>query len=234
IPLGTLERDELDFLTSFTNLPEVLAYLESTLNPFALPLRQIVDENVAPTNLNAIDGVFNRFYQSLLTKGIAKIPDGEIRSIMREMVREEREFQNITSILNLMGKLARGTLPSTVDLKGVIFSGKSHIQPEEVEDLIRNKDLGGLREILARSSFRERLATSAVDMVATTGIQSLVEEIEHLFYLNQIRKRYRRHVFNLALGYFWQMSVEARNLRIITHGIESFSREEIRRRIINA
>jgi vacuolar-type H+-ATPase subunit C/Vma6 len=233
IPLGPLDIDELIYIAKVPNLTEALRYLESTLNPLATPVRTIIDEDIPPSDLNAIDGVFNQFYQQLMSNQLEKIEDNQIADIMRNMILEEREFENAKFILNLIGKISRGTLLPSTDFNSVIFPGKARIRAEEVEKATRSKDINSLRRILQRTTYRE-VFKEVLDIGSSQVLQQNVEEVERLFYANQVRKRFKKPTFNLGLAYFWQMVLEARNLRLITHGVETFTREETSRRMIYA
>ncbi|MFX0207645.1 MAG: V-type ATPase subunit [Candidatus Hodarchaeota archaeon] len=231
IPLGHLNRDELLHLTKLSSLDEALIFLESTLNPFATAVRSIIEQDIPLNDLSRIDGIFNYHYNKLISKSLAKINDKKIYAIVKKMINEEREFENTKIILNILGKLSRGTLPSTSNFEKVIIPGKARIKPEEINEAVRNKDINSLQEILRKTTYREIFDKRLLDTTASRGLHQYVEDVERLFYKNQVRKRFKTHSFNLGLAYFWQMLIEARNLRILTHGLGNFTRDEIERRI---
>ncbi|MFX0172272.1 MAG: V-type ATPase subunit [Candidatus Hodarchaeota archaeon] len=231
IPLGHLNRDELLHLTKLSSLDEALTFLESTLNPFATAVRSIIEQDIPLSDLNMIDGIFNYHYNKLISKKLETIKNKKIYAIIKKMINEEREFENTKIILNILGKLSRGKLPSTLNFEKVIIPGKARIKPEEINEAAKNKDINSLREILGRTSYREIFDNRVLDTATSRGLHQYVEEVERLFYKNQVRKRFKTHSFNLGLAYFWQMLIEARNLRILTHGIKNFTRDEIERRM---
>jgi len=231
IPLGHLNRDELLHLSKLSSLDEALVYLESTLNPFATAIRSIIEQDIPLSNLNVIDGIFNYHYNKLISKKIGNINDKKISAIVKKMINEEQELQNTKLILNVIGKLLRGTLPSASNFERVIIPGKARIKPDEINEAVKNKDINALREILEKTTYREIFNKQFLDTGTSTGLHQYVEDVERLFYKNQVRKRFKTHSFNLGLAYFWQMLIEARNLRILTHGLGNFTREEIERRM---
>jgi vacuolar-type H+-ATPase subunit C/Vma6 len=234
IPLGDLNQSELTFLANCTNLNEALGYLESILNPLAHVVRQLIEENVPTDDLEAIDGIFNRFYQDQLQRGLKKIKNRKIMNIMKKSVKQEREFENVKTVLNYIGKISRGTNFEIPDFSYVIFPGKSFITPEEIERAVRNKDVRALQSVLLRTSY-QHIIEKMVDEIESSGIvQDYVEEVEKHFFASQTRKRFQGHAFNLGLAFVWQMTVEARNLRILAHGIENFTQDEIERRLFFA
>lgn len=228
IPMGHLDIEELKYLTTVSGLSEALSYLESILSPMAPALRTIIEKNIPSTDLNAIDSVFNQFYQQLMNKGLEKLEDKAIREIMQNLLREEREFENTKYILNLIGKLTRGTISPSIDFNSIIFPGKARIKPDEIEQAAKNRDINSLMDVLQRTSFQSIFSKAIIEKGV---LDQYVEEVERSFYTTQVRKRFKRHTFNLGLAYFWQMSIEARNLRILAHGLENFPREELSRRL---
>jgi vacuolar-type H+-ATPase subunit C/Vma6 len=234
IPLGDLNLSELSYLSDISDLDEALSYLESILSPLAFVVRLLISQNIPPTDLDAIDGVFNQSYQLLINKRLKDLKNRKISKIMKKMITEEREFENTKSILNFIGKLSRGKTFAPPEFSSLIFPGKARIKPEEIEKAVRNKDVRALQNILLRTSYQEIIK----QMIEVTGVSSelliYVEEVERHFFQSQIRKRFKRHSFNLGLAYFWQMTIEARNLRVLAHGIENFTREEVERRLFFA
>jgi vacuolar-type H+-ATPase subunit C/Vma6 len=234
IPLGDLNKSELSFLANCANLNEALGYLESILNPLAHVVRQLLKEDVPSDDLEVIDGIFNRFYQDQLRRGLKKIKNRKIMNIMKKSVKHEREFENVKTILNYIGKILRGTNFDLPDFSYVIFPGKSLITPEEIERAVRNKDVRALQSVLLRTSY-QHIIKKMVDEIGSSGVvQEYVEEVEKHFFASQTRKRFQGHAFNLGLAFIWQMTVEARNLRILAHGIENFTQDEIERRLFFA
>lgn len=234
IPLGDLNQSELTYLTNCSDLNEALSYLESILNPLAHVVRQLIDKNVLPNDFETIDGTFNLFYQNQLRKGVKNIKNRKITNIMNKSVKEEREFENTKTILNYLGKIARGTAFDVPDFSLVIFLGKALITPEEVELAVRNKDVRSLHSILLRTSYKEIIQQMIEEAGSSRTMQKYVEEVEKKYFASQIRKRFLRHSFNLGLAYIWQITAEARNLRILAHGINNYTQDEISRRLIFA
>jgi len=234
IPLGDLNHTELSFLANCSNLNEALSYLESILNPLALVVRQLIEENVLPNDFEAIDGIFNQFYQDQLRRGLKKIKDRKIKSIMKKSIKQTREFENTKTILNYIGKISRGVSFDLPDFSYLIFPGKSRISPEEVELAVRNKDVRSLQNILLRTSYQPIIKKMVEEMGSPDILQNYVEEVEKHFFGSQTRKRFQGQAFNLGLAFIWQMTMEARNLRILAHGIDNFTKEEIERRLVFA
>lgn len=234
IPLGDLNQNELTYLTNCSDLNEALSYLESILNPLAHVVRQLIDKNVLPNDFETIDGIFNLFYQNQLRKGVKNIKDRKIIPIMKKSVKEEREFQNTKTILNYLGKIARGTTFDVPDFSLMIFPGKAIITPEEIEIAVRNKDVRTLQSILLRTSYKEIIQQMIEETGSSRSMQRYVEEVEKKYYPSQTRKRFLRHSFNLGLAYIWQITTEARNLRILAHGLNNYTQDEISRRLFFA
>ena len=234
LPLGDLNQTELSHLANCANLNEALSYLESILNPYAHVVRELIAENISPSDLNAVDAIFNQFYQNQLRRGLKKIKSRKILNIMKKFVKQEREFENTKTILNYIGKISRGTSFDLPDFSSIIFSGKSLISSEEIELAVRNKDVRALQLVLLRTSY-QHIVQKMVEEVGSSGsVQDYVEEVEKHFFASQTRKRFQGHAFNLGLAFIWQMAVEAHNLRILAHGIEIFTQDEIERRVFFA
>ncbi|MHA1236351.1 MAG: V-type ATPase subunit [Candidatus Hodarchaeales archaeon] len=231
IPLGDLNHTELAFLANCTDLNEALSYLESILNPLAQVVRQIIEKNVPKNDLETIDGIFNQFYQDQLRRGLKKIGNSKIRNIMKKTIKQTREFENTKVILNYIGKISRGVSFNIPDFSKLIFPGKSLITPEEVELAVRNKDTRSLQDILLRTSYQPIVKKMVEEMGSPDTLQNHVEEVEKFFYASQMRKKFQGNAFSLGLGFIWQITVEARNLRILAHGIENFTKDEIERRL---
>ncbi len=234
IPLGDLNLSELSYLANRPDLDEALSYLESILSPLAFVVRLLISKNIPPNDFDAIDGIFNQSYQRLITKRLKALKNRRISKIMKKMMKEESELENTKFILNFIGKLSRGKTFVSPDFSSIIFPGKARIKPVEIENAVRNKDIRALYDILLRTSYQEIAKQMIEDIGFSRGIQTYVEEVERLFFQSQIRKRFKRHSFNLGLAYFWQMTIEARNLRILAHGLENFTREEVERRLFFA
>lgn len=234
IPLGDLNHNELEFLANCADLNEALSYLESILNPLAHVVRQLIEKNVLPTDLEAIDGIFNQFYQDQLRLGLKKIGNRTIKTIMKKSVKQEREFENTKIILNYIGKISRGMSFDIPDFSYLIFPGKSLISPKEVELAVKNKDVRALQNILLRTSYQPVIEKMIEELGRPDVIQNYVEEVEKHFFASQTRKRFQGHAFNMGMSFIWQMTVEARNLRVLAHGIENFTQDEIERRLFFA
>jgi vacuolar-type H+-ATPase subunit C/Vma6 len=234
IPLGDLNHAELEFLANCSDLNEALSYLESILNPLAHVVRQLIEKNVLPTDYDVIDGIFNQFYQNQLRLGLKKINNSKIKSIIKKSIKQEREFENTKTILNYIGKISRGVSFYLPDFSYLIFPGKSLISPEEVDLAVRNKDVRSLQNILLRTSYQSIIKKMVEETRSPNILQDYVEEVEKFFFGSQTRKRFQGHAFNLGLAFVWQMTVEARNLRIIAHGFDNFSQAEIKRRLFFA
>ncbi|WP_455143501.1 V-type ATPase subunit [Candidatus Hodarchaeum mangrovi] len=231
IPIGDLNQSELLHLAKCSDLNEALNYLESILNPLAQVVRQLIEANVLPTDLDTVDGIFNQFYYNQIKKGIKNIKNRKIANIMKKTLNEEREFENTKTIINFIGRISRGTALDKLDFSLLIFPGKARILPEEIELAVRKRDIKTLQTILLRTSYRDVIQKMIQEAGMVGTLQIFVEEIEKIFLASQTRKRFKRHAFNLGLGYIWQMTVEARNLRILTHGLENFTQNEIEKRL---
>ena len=231
IPIGDLNQSELLHLTKCSDLNEALRYLESILNPLAQVVRQLIEANVLPTDLEKLDGIFNLFYQNQMKRGIKNIKNRKITPIMRKALKEEREFENTKTIINFIGRISRGIPIDNLNFSLIIFPGKSLIRPEEVELAVKKRDIKSLETILLRTSYQNIIQKMIEEVDTERTLQKFIEEIELKFYTSQTRKRFRRHAFNLGLAYLWQMTLEARNLRIIAHGFENFTPIEIETRL---
>ncbi|MHA2218798.1 MAG: V-type ATPase subunit, partial [Candidatus Hodarchaeales archaeon] len=217
IPLGDLNHTELTFLANCTDLNEALSYLESILNPLAQVVRRLIDKNIPLNDFEAIDGIFNQFYQDQLRRGLKKISNNKISKIMKKFIKQEREFENTKTILNYIGKISRGVSFDVPDFSKIIYSGKSLISPEEIDLAVNNKDIRSLQSVLLRTSYQPIIEKMVEEAGSLNSLQDYVEEVEKHFFGSQTRKRFQGHAFNLGLAFIWQMTMEARNLRILAH-----------------
>jgi len=231
IPIGDLNQIELLHLANCSDLKEALSYLESILNPLAQVVRQLIEANVSTADLDILDGIFNQFYYNHIKKGIKNIKNRKIRNIIKKALNEEREFENTKTVINFIGRISRGTHFDKLDFSLLIFPGKARIHPEEIELAVKRRDIRSLQLILLRTSYRDIIQRMINEPSMHETLQQYIEEIERIFLSSQTRKRFKRHAFNLGLAYIWQMTVEARNLRILAHGLENFTQSEIERRL---
>ena len=153
---------------------------------------------------------------------------------MKKTIKQTREFENTKTILNYIGKISRSVSFDLPDFSYLIFPGKSRISHEEVELAVRNRDVRLLKNVLLRTSYQPIIKKMVEEMGSPDILQNHVEEVEKYFFASQTRKRFQGHAFNLGLAFIWQMTVEARNLRILAHGIENFTQDEIKRRLFFA
>ncbi|NHJ02589.1 MAG: hypothetical protein EAX86_10665 [Candidatus Heimdallarchaeota archaeon] len=231
IPYGQLGLDELANIAASSTLQEAYNWLQTYRSPISRAIRPLLEY---PFDLFQLDTALDQSYFLSVIRKLNSLKDQKNAQIALDMIYEEVELRNVLNLFQIMSKMYNNILLPIFDMKKIIFPKRVGASIQFLNELIQNRNIGGILEICKLSSYRHIFEVYPSIPALIEDQDEVTIQIEIQFVKNQIRKAHKGvSDMNLGIAYIWQLFAETRNLRLIAHGIFGFMHpDDIRRYLV--